>query len=60
MLAAINRVLAECNLNVTAQHLATLESVGYVLTDVDGDLDTATLEKLARLPHTLRSHQLAL
>lgn len=60
MLAAINRVLAECNLNVTAQHLATLESVGYVLTDVDGELDAATLEKLSRLPHTLRSHQLAL
>lgn len=60
MLAAINSVLAECNLNVTAQHLATLESVGYVLTDVDGRLDEATLDKLAHLPHTLKSHQLAL
>ncbi len=60
MLAAINSVLAECNLNVTAQHLATLESVGYVLTDVEGELDEATLDKLAHLPHTLKSHQLAL
>ena len=60
MLAAINSVLAECNLNVTAQHLATLESVGYVLTDIDGHLDETTLDKLAHLPHTLKSHQLAL
>ena len=60
MLAAINQVLAECNLNVTAQHLATLESVGYVLTDVDGELNEATLDKLSHLQHTLKCHQLAL
>jgi hypothetical protein len=34
--------------------------VGYVLTDVEGELDEATLDKLAHLPHTLKSHQLAL
>lgn len=60
MLAAINQILAECNLNVTAQHLATQGPVGYVLTDIDGRLDAAPLEKLTGLPHSLRCRQLAL
>lgn len=54
MLAAINRVFAERGLNVTAQHLATLASVGYVLTDIEGHIDAATLAGLRGLAHTLR------
>lgn len=54
MLAAINRVFAEGNINVTAQHLATLSTVGYALTDVEGRIDAARLAALDQLPHTLR------
>ncbi len=56
MLAAINSILAECNLNVTAQHLATHATVGYALTDIDDALPATALGKLARLNHTLRCH----
>jgi len=57
MLAAIDRVLAESGLNITAQHLGTNAAVGYVLTDVDGDIDDALLERVAAIPHTLRSRR---
>lgn len=57
MLAAIDRVLAERGLNILAQHLATNSAVGYVLTDVDGELDAEVLTRLAALPHTLRSRR---
>jgi D-3-phosphoglycerate dehydrogenase len=56
MLAAINSILAECNLNITAQHLATHAPVGYALTDIDDALPDTALGKLARLNHTLRCH----
>ncbi len=58
-LAAIDRVLAERHINIAAQHLATNADVGYVLTDVEGELDEAALADLAAIPHTLRSRALS-
>ncbi|MGA7966733.1 MAG: phosphoglycerate dehydrogenase [Gammaproteobacteria bacterium] len=58
MLAAINRVLADHELNIVSQHLGTLNETGYVLTDIDGRLGETALGKLTRLEHTLRCHQL--
>lgn len=57
-LAAINRVLAEHDLNVAGQHLGTNGEVGYVLTDVDGAADAVALGELAAIPHTLRARLL--
>lgn len=58
MLASIDKVLAERGLNIVAQHLATNTEVGYVLTDVDGELDSVSCKNLAALPHTLLSRQI--
>lgn len=55
ILAGIDRILAERQLNIAAQHLATNGEVGYVITDVESELDEAAIESLRSIPHTLRA-----
>jgi D-3-phosphoglycerate dehydrogenase / 2-oxoglutarate reductase len=54
VLAQLNQVLAEHDINVDAQVLATRGSLGYVVTDTDSPLSTAVLADLADLPETVR------
>ncbi|RLV49176.1 phosphoglycerate dehydrogenase [Nocardioides mangrovicus] len=58
VLAEINRVLSEENLNVVAQNLATLGEQGYVVTDVVGPVAPTAVEKLQAMSQTiwLRTH----
>lgn len=54
VLAHVNRVLGEENINITAQALGTQGELGYVVTDVDQRPSPATLEALRRIEGTIR------
>jgi len=42
-LRRVNDILSSRNLNISAQYLQTDPEVGYVVVDVDGDVDEAEL-----------------
>ncbi len=54
VLATVNRILAEHQVNVEGQLLSTLGEVGYVLTDVASDLADSALDALRTMPETIR------
>ena len=54
ILAAVNRVLGEQNINIAAQALGTEGEIGYVVTDVATIPDERTLDALAAIPGTIR------
>lgn len=54
ILAQINKVLAENNININGQYLKTYEKVGYVITDVNKKYDAEVLKKLKQIPDTIR------
>ena len=58
VLSEINRVFADNNINIASQYLQTNEKVGYVVTDIDAESSDLALEKLARVPGTIRSRVL--
>lgn len=58
VLSAVNRVFADNRINIASQYLQTNEKVGYVVTDVDAAYSDVALEKLARVPGTIRSRVL--
>jgi D-3-phosphoglycerate dehydrogenase len=53
-LAHINNVLADGDLNVEQQMLATSGSVGYAVIDVGGALNPAVVDRLRSMPETIR------
>jgi D-3-phosphoglycerate dehydrogenase len=54
VLAQLNQVLAEHEINIDAQVLATRGSLGYVVTDTDSPLSAGVLADLGDLPETVR------
>jgi D-3-phosphoglycerate dehydrogenase / 2-oxoglutarate reductase len=54
ILAQINHVLAEREINIIGQYLKTNEHVGYVITDVANDYDPGVVRELEGIPHTRR------
>jgi len=54
VLASINRIMAEREINILGQYLKTNEQVGYVITDVARDWDTGMLAELDAIPGTIR------
>ncbi|MEZ6183762.1 MAG: phosphoglycerate dehydrogenase [Planctomycetota bacterium] len=54
MLAAINRVLGDEDVNILGQHLQTNRQVGFVVADVDREHNPDLLERLRQLPGTIR------
>ena len=54
MLAAVNVLLAEHNVNVEGQVLATRDHLGYLLTDVGTDYAPDVVQALKRMPETVR------
>jgi D-3-phosphoglycerate dehydrogenase len=54
VLAQLNQVLAEHEINIDAQVLATRGSLGYVVTDTDSPLSAGVLADLGGLPETVR------
>jgi D-3-phosphoglycerate dehydrogenase / 2-oxoglutarate reductase len=54
ILAQINQVLAEQEMNVRGQYLKTTDEVGYVITDVGRDYDEGVVQALRQIPETIR------
>ncbi|SFF71717.1 phosphoglycerate dehydrogenase [Blastococcus tunisiensis] len=54
VLARVDALVGEHGLNVDGQVLATRGELGYVVTDVNGELPPALLAALAGLPETVR------
>ena len=54
VLATMNRILAEHEVNVEGQLLSTSGEFGYVLTDVGSDLAESALKALRTMPETIR------
>ncbi len=59
VLARINGLLGEHDVNIEAQSLSTRGELGYVLTDIAAELGPDVLKELASLPETVRLRQLS-
>ncbi|HXV63430.1 MAG TPA: phosphoglycerate dehydrogenase [Vicinamibacteria bacterium] len=53
VLASINRVMAENDINILGQYLKTNERLGYVITDVSKTYDAKIVQQLKSVPHTV-------
>lgn len=53
-LALLNAVFAERKINICSQQLQTKGPIGYVLTDIGNQADTALIDALRALPMTVR------
>jgi len=58
MLNAINSILSEYQINVAGQYLQTDSAVGYVVMDIDTDNGTEILQRMRKIPGTIRARQL--
>ncbi|WP_207436163.1 phosphoglycerate dehydrogenase [Sabulibacter ruber] len=58
ILAKINNVLAENQINILGQYLKTNETIGYVITDVDTRYDRSVIKQLKQIPDTIKSRTL--
>ncbi len=58
MLAQINSILGDNQINIEAQELRTNELIGCVLADINQPLNTKILEKSQRIPSTLHVYPL--
>lgn len=54
VLGALNRVLADAEANILAQHLDTTSEVGYVVLDIDRDYPADLVETLSKVDGTIR------
>lgn len=54
ILAQINFVLANHNINIIGQYLKTNEIIGYVITDISKKYDPEVINDLKKIPHTIK------
>ncbi|MFC5623484.1 phosphoglycerate dehydrogenase [Algoriphagus winogradskyi] len=54
VLAKINQVLANFEINIVGQYLKTNEKIGYVITDIDKAYSTEAIDALKQIPGTIR------
>ena len=54
VMANINRVLAEFELNITGQFLSTDAKVGYVITDIDKEYNKKVIKALKNIDGTIK------
>ncbi|MDH5400267.1 MAG: phosphoglycerate dehydrogenase [Cyclobacteriaceae bacterium] len=54
ILAHINQVLADHNINILGQYLKTNETIGYVITDIDKAYDRELISTLRGIEHTIK------
>lgn len=54
VMAKINEILAQYNLNITGQYLSTDPKVGYVITDLDKEYNKEVIEKLRNVEGTIK------
>lgn len=54
VMANINKVLAEYEMNITGQYLSTDEKVGYVITDLNKDYNKKVIKSLKNVEGTIK------
>ncbi|KOY50853.1 phosphoglycerate dehydrogenase [Polaribacter dokdonensis] len=54
VMAKINEILAQYDLNITGQYLSTDPKVGYVITDLDKEYNKEVIEKLRNVEGTIK------
>jgi len=54
LLAKINSILAEHQINIIGQYLQTNEHIGYVITDINKKYSNAVLKDLKEIEHTIK------
>ena len=54
VMARINEVLAQFEMNIIGQYLSTDSDVGYVITDLDKDYNKEVIKELKRIEHTIK------
>jgi len=54
IMASINKVFSESNINISGQYLQTNDKVGYVVLDIDSDYSDVALKALKTIEGTLR------
>jgi len=54
VLAKINNVIAEHNINIIGQYLKTNESIGYMILAVDKEYDNEVIDELKNIENTIR------
>jgi D-3-phosphoglycerate dehydrogenase len=54
VMMAINKVFSDNKINISGQYLQTVESVGYVVIDVDQEYSELALKKLLEIEGTIR------
>lgn len=54
VMANINKVLAEYDMNITGQYLSTDEKVGYVITDLNKDYNKKVIKSLKNVEGTIK------
>ena len=54
ILAEMNQIFAQHNINVMGQYLKTNETIGYVITDIDKEYNDELIEELKGIDHTIR------
>lgn len=54
IVAKINQILAENNINVDAQYLTTTKEISYVITDVNKEYDQQVIKQLREIAGTIR------
>jgi len=54
ILAQINNIYAENNINIFSQFLMTRGEIGYAVTDIDAEYDKDMLKQLKRIDHTIK------
>ncbi|MCX2720201.1 phosphoglycerate dehydrogenase [Lentiprolixibacter aurantiacus] len=54
IMARINEVLAQYDMNIIGQYLSTDSDVGYVITDLDKDYNKQVIKDLKRIEHTIK------
>jgi D-3-phosphoglycerate dehydrogenase len=58
ILAQINSILANYQINIRGQYLNTSEEVGYVITDIDKEYNKEVITALKNIPHTIKFRML--
>ena len=53
IMARVNQVLADRQLNIVSQFLMTNERIGYVVTDISAEYDKKVLKDLKQIAHTI-------
>ncbi len=54
IMAKINKVLAEYELNISSQYLSTDNEVGYVITDLDKEYNKEVIKALKKVENTIK------